>query len=187
MISRSFLLLLVSCLLWACASSPTEPEPDPLSQSSAVSVTLPGFVTGPDTTLHWYSSLKWMDDAEGRYRDNARVMQDALQREFERKGYSFVDTEANYDVVAVVILGDLQDSPELAEFFRLYPTLAEPAKNYGQGTVLVAIAPAGTRDIVWRGALEVFTPAPGQLTAEAREQRMRWAAGQLLESIPYLP
>ena len=187
MISRSLLLLLFSCLLWACANSRTEPEPDPLSHSSAVSVTLPGFVTAPGTTLRWYSSLKWMDDAEGRYRDHARVMQDALQREFERKGYSFVNTEPVYDVVAVVILGDLEDSQEMAEFFRLYPTLAEPAENFGQGTVLVAIAPAGTRDIVWRGALEVFTPSPGQLTAAAREQRMQWAAGQLLDSIPHLP
>ena len=90
MTSRLILPLLIALSLGAC-SAPA-PQPDPLSQASAVSVTLPGFVTGPGTTLHWHSDLKWMDDPEGRYKRRAKVLQQALQREFERKGYRFVET-----------------------------------------------------------------------------------------------
>jgi hypothetical protein len=146
---------------------------------------MPGFVTSPQTTLRWLSDLKWVDDPQGQYDRRARVLQEALQREFEHKGYHFVAAgeEATYDVLAVALLGQLQDQKELERIFRLYPSLAKPARGYGRGTILVAIAPAGTADIVWRGALEVFTN-PDKMPVAERDQRLQWAAGQLLRSIP---
>ena len=186
MTSRLILPLLIALSLGAC-SAPA-PQPDPLSQASAVSVTLPGFVTGPGTTLHWHSDLKWMDDPEGRYKRRAKVLQQALQREFERKGYRFVEHAENptYDVVAVALLGELKEQEKLEQVFRLYPSLAAPAKGYGRGTILVAISPTDTGDIVWRGALEVFTD-PGHQPVEQRYKRLEWAAVKLLGSIPHLP
>jgi hypothetical protein len=56
----------------------------------------------------------------------------------------------------------------------LYHSLVKPAEGYGRGTVLVAIAPTGTRDIVWRGALEVFTD-PDKMPVAERDRRMQWA------------
>ena len=90
------------------------------------------------------------------------------------------------DLVEQLGNADEVDQEKLDRFFRLYPTLAEPAKGYGSGTVLVAIAPAGTRDIVWRGALQVFTN-PEKMPVAERDQRMRWAAEKLLASIPGQP
>ena len=55
MIQRISLLLPLLALLAACNSTPTRQDTDPLQQASAISVTLPGFVTTPDTTLHWHS------------------------------------------------------------------------------------------------------------------------------------
>jgi len=146
---------------------------------------MPGFVTPAQTTLRWQSDLKWVDDPQGQYKRRARVLQEALQREFELKGYHFVEAgeAATYDVLAVALLGQLQDQKELERVFRLYPSLAKPARGYGRGTILVAIAPAGTHDIVWRGALEVFTD-PDKMPVAERDQRLQWAAGQLLRSIP---
>ena len=66
------------------------------------------------------------------------------------------------------------------------PSLAAPAKGYGRGTILVAISPTDTGDIVWRGALEVFTD-PGHQPVEQRYKRLEWAAVKLLGSIPHLP
>ena len=188
MIQRISLLLPLLALLVACNSTPTAQDTDPLQQASAISVTLPGFVTNPDTTLHWHSELLWVDDPEGRYERRAVVLQQALQKELERKGYRFVDSDeqANYDVLAVAMLGELKNQEDVESFFRLYPSLAKPAKGYGRGTVLVAIAPAGTSDIVWRGALEVYTD-PGKMPLAQREQRLQWAAKKLLASIPTLP
>ena len=188
MIQRISLLLPLLALLAACNSTPTPQDTDPLQQASAISVTLPGFVTTPDTTLHWHSELLWVDDPEGRYERRAVVLQQALQKELERKGYRFVDSDeqANYDVLAVAMLGELKNQEDVESFFRLYPSLAKPAKGYGRGTVLVAIAPAGTSDIVWRGALEVYTD-PGKMPLAQREQRLQWAAKKLLGSIPTLP
>ena len=181
---RLILPLILAMLLAACTSPPMA-KPDPLRQASAVSVTMPGFVTSPRTTLRWQSDLKWVDDPQGQYKRRARILQEALQREFERKGYHFVAAgeAATYDVLAVALLGQLQDQKELEQVFRLYPSLAKPARGYGRGTILVAIAPAGTADIVWRGALEVFTN-PDKMPVAERDQRLQWAAGQLLRNIP---
>jgi len=188
-IYRFFVPVLLPILLAACSSAPSGPKTDPLYQASAVSVTMPGFVTMPGTTLRWYSDIQWTDDPQGQYKRRAQVLQQALQREFEHKGYHFVDDPgaATYDVVAIALRGKLQDREELESVFRLYPSLAEPAKGYGQGTVLVAIAPAGTRDIVWRGALAVFTDPGGKLPVAERDQRMSWAASKILGSIPSIP
>ena len=180
--------LLLAAILGACSSVPPPAKQDPLSQASSVSVTLPGFVVEPGTTLHWRSDLRWMDDPDGQSKNRAEVLQQALQREFERKGFSFMPTSdaATYDVVAVAVLGALQDQKKLESVYRLYPSLAKPVKGYGVGTVLVAIAPSGTQDVVWRGALEVFT-YPGHLPVEKRYERLAWAAAKLLATIPAVP
>lgn len=185
---RAVFSLLLACLLAACSASQQTLKVDPLSQASAVSVTLPGFVTAAGTTLHWHSDLQWLDDPEGRYQRRARVLQQALQREFERKGYRFVEHEEKptYDVVAVALLGGLEEQEKLEEVFRLYPALAKPARGYGRGTIIVAITPADNGDIVWRGALEVFTD-PGKQPVAQRYARLEWAAVKLLASIPTLP
>lgn len=186
---RHSLLMILFALLAACSSALQKPSPPhPLEEASAVSVTLPGFVTAPGTTLHWHRELVWVDDPDGRFQRRANVLQRALEEEFERKGYRFVDDDesATYDVLAVAMLGQLEAHEEMQEFFRLYPALAKPAEGYRRGTILVAITAAGTSDVVWRGALEVYTD-PDKMPLERREQRLYWAAGKLLESIPTLP
>ena len=181
----AILILLTLSGLAACSSTPPSAGNDPLNQSSAVAVTLPGFVTGPDTTLHWHSDLVWADDAGSQLERRGQRLQQALQDEFERKGYRFVEdaAQATYDVVAVAMLGEAKKHSEILEVFRLYPALTQPAKGYKKGTVMVAIAPEGTKDIVWRGALQIFTD-PGLMPAEQRQQRLQWGARQVLGSIP---
>lgn len=186
MISR--LLLTFFAVSWLAACSSQAPDPaaqDPMGRASAVSVTMPEFVTNAETTLAWRSDLIWVDDPEGRFERRAAVLQQALREEFERKGYRFLPAgeQPDYDVVAVVLLGELKDHEEIQEVFRLYPSLAAPATGYDKGTVMLAIAPHGTRDIVWRGALEVFTD-PGMQPAHARDERATWVAQQLLGSVP---
>ena len=179
--------VLAMLALAACTSGNSKPIPaaDPLSQSSAVSVAMPGFKTAPGTTLRWHSDLMWVDDPEGRHARQAVRLQQILQDEFVRKGYVFVGAaeEANYDVLAIALLGDLEGQERIEQIFRLYPSLSADSGAYTKGNLLVALAPAGTKNIVWRGALEVFTD-PGMQAVEVREQRMHWAARQLLGSIP---
>jgi hypothetical protein len=185
---RFLLALAVSSVLVACASSPPLQTPAPLSRASAVAVAMPGFVTSADTVLRWSSDLIWVDDPEGRYERRADMLQLALQSEFERKGYAFVDSgqPANYEVLAVALLGDIEGHKEVEETFRMYPSLGSNPQGYKRGNVLVALAVAGTDIIVWRGALEVFTD-PGMEKVSIREQRMQWGARQVLSSIPNYP
>jgi len=185
---RLFLALAVSSMLFACASSPPAQEHAALSRASAVAVAMPGFVTSADTVLRWHSDLIWVDDPEGRYERRADMLQLALQNEFERKGYTFVDAgqSANYEVLAVALLGDIEGHQQVEETFRMYPSLGSNPQGYKRGNVLVALALAGTDIIVWRGALEVFTD-PGMEKVSIREQRMQWGARQVLNSIPNYP
>lgn len=180
------LLILFSLLLGlgACMSRPsTQPvQTDPLAQASAISVTLPGFKTDSGTTLRWYSSPKWVGDTGQPHL--ARKIQHYLREEFTSKGYLFVPEgeQAHYDVLLVVLQGELAEAPDVMEIFHLYPDLAGNPEGYSKGTVLVAIAPSGTRDIVWRSAMEVFTT--DELTAAQRDMRMQWGARKLLDSVP---
>ena len=185
---RLFLALAASSILFACASGPPAQQSAPLSRASAVAVAMPGFVTSPDTVLRWHSDLIWVDDPDGRYERRADVLQLALQNEFERKGYAFVDSgePANYEVLAVALLGDIKGHQQVEETFRMYPSLGSNPQGYKRGNVLVALAVAGTDIIVWRGALEVFTD-PGMEKVSIREQRMQWGARQVLSSIPSYP
>lgn len=182
---RLFLLAIFSFTLAACASDTPIQKPNPMTQASAVAVAMPEFITNENTTLRWLSNLIWVDDPEGRFERRAGMLQLALQNEFVRKGYSFVDAgePANYDVVAVAVLGAIEGYAELEEAFRLYPSLKRGHSDYKRGTVLVALAPAGTTRIVWRGALEMFTD-PGMVPIDVREKRMQWGSMQLLNSIP---
>jgi hypothetical protein len=181
------LFSLISALaLAACSTgSSAPPQPNPLSQTSAVSVAMPGFSTSSETTLRWRSDLIWVDDPEGRYERRANMLQQILQAEFERKGYEFTAPtgDATYDVVAVAVLGDLQGHEEIAKTFRLYPSLAANPAGYSRGNLLVALAYTGTDIIVWRGAIEVFAD-PEMQPLEVRQQRMQWGAQQLLRSVP---
>ena len=183
--TRFLLSLLAFVVITGCSTEGPTPEPDPMTQSSAVSVSMPGFKTDENTTLRWYSDLMWVDDPEGRYERRADLLQQILQREFEQKGYRFVgpDEDADYDVLAVALLGELSEQEEIEQVFRLYPSLADGNSGYTKGNLLVAIAPAGTRDIVWRGAIEVFSD-PSMQPLEVREKRMQWASQNLLSSIP---
>lgn len=176
--------LMVSVLV-GCAGGSSASQPDPLTQSSAVSVAMPDFKTAEDTTLRWRSDLIWVDDPEGQFERRAVMLQNALQVEFERKGYQFVgpNEQATYDVLAIAVLGELKDQEEIEQVFRLYPSLAANSQGYTPGNVLVAIAPMATRRIVWRGALEVFAN-PGMQPIEVIQRRMEWSARALLASIP---
>ena len=182
---RLLLTIIMSTALAACVSDTPARTPDPMSQSSAISVAMPGFITSPETVLRWRSDLIWIDDPEGRYERRADMLQQALQDEFGRKGYAFVGPgeTANYDVLAVALLGEIQGHAEVEEIFRMYPSLSASGDGYKRGTILVALAPAGTKVVVWRGALEIFTD-PGMQQVQIREQRMQWGARQVLSSIP---
>ena len=178
------LLPLILATLTACSSEPIRSS-DPLTQSSAVAVSKPAFVTNSDTTMSWRRDLVWVDDPDGRFERRARSLQVALQQELEHKGYQFLPqgAGADYEVLAVALLGDPGDHAELQAQVRLYPALASAAGDYEHGTVLVASAPGGSNDIVWRGALQVFSD-PGMTPVAERERRMRWGAANLLAGIP---
>lgn len=182
---RLFLVAILSWTLSACVSNTPTQTTDPMTRASAVAVAMPEFITNENTTLRWRSHLIWVDDPEGRFERRADMLQQALQNEFVRKGYSFVGAgePANYDVVAVAVLGAIEGYAELEETFRLYPSLSRGHSDYKRGSVLVALAPAGTTKIVWRGALEMFTD-PGMVPIDVREKRMQWGSMQLLNSIP---
>ena len=182
---RLFVVAILSWALTACVSDIPTQTPDPMSRASAVAVAMPEFITNENTTLRWRSKLIWVDDPEGRFERRADMLQQILQNEFVRKGYSFVDAgePANYDVVAVAVLGAIEGYAELEETFRLYPSLSTGHSDYKRGSVLVALAAAGTTRIVWRGALEMFTD-PGMVALDIREKRMQWGSMQLLSSIP---
>jgi hypothetical protein len=182
----------VTCALLVAAcngtgdANPALAATDPLSRSSVIASASPAFATPTGPVLHWYSDLVWSGDVSETSDDSASVLTRALEQELGKKGYRFTAqaSDADYDVLAVAVLGDIAAHPEIEQLFRLYPSL-RGGGSYESGNVLFAVAPAGTTEIVWRGAIEVFTGE--QFSDEIRHLRIRKASEMLLGSIPPAP
>ncbi len=189
--ARRYFTALMCCasLVAACnGTSSTSPAAttDPLTRSSVVASASPEFTRPTGPALHWHSDLIWSGSVTDTSDASAAALTRSLERVLEGKGYRFTanSREADYDVLAVAVLGDIVAHPEIEQLFRLYPSLRGDG-NFGSGNVLFAVAPAGTTDIVWRGAIEVFTGEP--LSDEARHLRIQKASEMLLGSIPPAP
>lgn len=192
MISRLLAMLVatVGASLAACNgtgdANPATAGTNPLSRSSVIASASPEFARPTGPMLHWFSDLIWSGPETATSADSAEVLLAALEAELARKGYRFTteEADADYVVLAVAVIGDIAAHPDVEQLFRLYPSL-RGGGEYDSGNVLFAIAPAGTTDIVWRGAIEVFTGE--QFSDELRHQRIRKASEMLLGSIPPAP
>ena len=167
-------------------ANPATTAANPLSRSSVIASASPEFARPTGPVMHWFSDLIWVGGSTETSDDSAAVLSAALQAELEGKGYRFTDdpAEADYDVLAVAVLGDIASHPDVEKLFRLYPSL-RGGGDYESGNVLFAVAPRGTTDIIWRGAIEVFTGE--QFSDELRHLRIRKASEMLLGSIPPAP
>ncbi len=161
-------------------------EDPELTQISAVSVARPGFELEPGASIAWRTELLWLG-GEGIEGDSPAVAQMNIRREIERqlseRGHSWVEsTDADYLMVAAVVVGDSEAGAALEELGRLYPSLSYIPRTLETGTLLVAMSRPGSPVVLWRSALQ--TAITHDHSQAAREARLRAVVRSLLNTLP---
>ena len=109
-------------------------------------------------------------------------MQEVIQVYLTDAGAQFVDNQedADYLVAAAFIADNTLSKEEMAERFRLYPTLLAH-RRYDTGTLVAGLLPPEGGDARWRGAIQVYTVA---MPDDVVRQRVRAGVARLLDNIP---
>ncbi len=190
-LSRRFttlLITLLTTLLLTAGCSTTGKDgqdlPLPLNDANVISVTLPGVAVTRDTKLAWYSDIVLIRGEKGYPPPpiidyTKTVIQDYLQD----AGAQFVETpgEADYLVGAAFVADNALSKEEMAQRFRLYPTLLSH-RRYDTGTLVVGLLPPAGGDARWRGAIQIYND--NSLPDEVKRQRVRAGVARLLDNIP---
>lgn len=173
-------LLAMLLALVACAINVT----NPLSESTAVTFSQPGFWLEPGATLYWRSERIYIYDDPGRKPDNVQpYLKQEIQGYLETEKFQFVDDRnlARYGLVAVIVLGDEVTARDIMKQFGLTPSF-NATRFFKKGTIVVALLDAASEEIVWRGSLEAnisLSVSPG-----VRQQRVRQMTHKLLDKLP---
>ncbi len=168
--------------------------PAEFGSSSTVAVSQPDFKPRRDELLNWFSEVIWVGESvldQEKLRALKQFVKQELEQQLKAKGYrvSEVDkntlyTQAHYQIVAMIVQGEISDKPEVASLVKLYPGLSEQSRTAKKGTLIFAIVPTGTKKAAWRGAIQVFTAKPGELPIEVRRARLSAAVANLIRSVP---
>jgi len=97
----------------------------PLTNSTAVTFSQPGFWLEPGSKLYWRSDLVYIFDEPGKNSENTRpFLQQETQSWLESRTYEFVEDNSltNYGLMAVVVLGNEVTALEIMQRFDLTPS-----------------------------------------------------------------
>lgn len=177
----------VACLvLAACGTAGKDADrlPAPLNNTNIISVTLPGVAVTRETKLAWYSDIVLIrTDTSFPQSHMVDYMKAVIQDYLTDAGAQFVENrdEADYLVAAAFVADNALTKEQLAERFRLYPTLLSH-RRYPTGTLVAGLLPPEGGDARWRGAIQVYTKST--LPDEVKRQRVRDSVARLLDNIP---
>ena len=183
---RALILLALSLMLAACSNMSRDANnlPVPLNNSNVISVTLPGVAVTDETKLAWYSDIVLIRGEQGYPDVNViAYMKTVIQDYLIEAGAQIVDdpAEADYLVAAAFVADNTLTREEMAQRFRLYPSLLSH-RRYDTGTLVAGLLPPAGGDARWRGAIQVYTNA--SLPDEVKRQRVRTSVKKLLDNIP---
>jgi len=157
---------------------------NPLSESTAVTFSQPGFWLEPGSTFYWRSGQIYIYDDPGKEPDKVQpYLKREIQAYLETEKFHFTDdrNQARFGLVAVVVLGDEVTARDIMKQFGLAPSF-NATRFFKKGTIVVAILDAASEVIVWRGSLEAnisLSVAPG-----VRKKRVREMTHKLLDTLP---
>lgn len=184
-IKNSKFLLFGTLLIACCTTSSCFFDiRKPISESSMITFTQPEFSLQRGSTFYWLSDLVFLfNDARQKPKDVRPFLQYEIQSHLEHNGYRFVSVsdDAQYGLVAVVVLGEGMTAADVLNRFDLTPSF-KASRIYEQGTMVIAIFDRATQKIMWRGALQANVNL--KLPPEERRKRVQWGVNKLLSSLP---
>lgn len=187
----NIIVILLSILLFSCTTQTTQPpKPSELEAQSSVTVKDPSFQPEKDQAIAWLQSLTWVGLPAGtEVQDWTDFIETTIQHEFETKGYQVVDGNAQYQILAFIVMDEMSSHPDLEALFQLYPDVGKSATQRERGTLILALVPHKASPIpsiqtAWRGAIQIFRANDGELKESAGRDRVGKAIKALMNSIP---
>ena len=175
------------CFLSGCSLSGLSEgnEQARLKQASVIAVAMPDFNLPPGAKLAWYSDIilvRTEEDAERR--QLIPFVRNEIQKTLTARGYQFVPEkgDSDYLVGVVIVLDEAMSDEQLAQRFRLHPSL-KAGGDYKKGTLLLGFLNPRSLHAEWRGAIQVFTDQ--SLAIETRKERITGAVNRLINKVPY--
>lgn len=146
-----------------------------LNKLSAVAVVAPGFAMEPSATLAWRSEVLLLRSevvAEAGAAIDSAVVKSAIENQLQLQGHRFADVDqADYLLIAAIVLGDNAKARNLKELARLYPSLENVSGTLEKGTLLIGLSRPGSPVVLWRAALQAYlAEVPNQQQSELRLQ-----------------
>jgi hypothetical protein len=160
------------------------------------------------TDFSGYETYRWFDDVNPsrtaeyrRYNSSDELIREAANAALRRKGMTLVEDDraeflVNYRLSAdsKMDMNAYYNQPGLhggvatgtyGTSVALGVNLGNPGPvYYKEGTVLIDIIDAQTREVVWRGAAEGRLPKPGDMSLDKRNQIIREVVPAILDSFP---
>lgn len=187
MFRLSWMVCCVSLVLAACVEQKQTVRVDnELNRLSAVAVVAPGFAMERGATLAWRSEvllLRSESVVEAGVSVSPATVQSAIEKQLQQQGHSFVSVEqANYVLIAAIVLGESEEGRDLGELARLYPSLEGVSDTLEKGTLMVGLSRPGSPVILWRAALQAYlADDPSQ---QQSAQRLQAVIASLFGTLP---
>ena len=183
-------LLIVLPMAFAVTACVTEQVTSPLEQEaprvSAVAVSQQGFAVEPGESVAWRSEILWVgNDAKAQYRTalTSLGIKQEIENQLVDEGLKLASPDqADYTIIAAVVIGDTTDGIAVQELARLYPALGVVSQTLEKGSLMIALSRPGSPLVLWRGAVQTYISA--DIPVETRKLRLQSVVRSLLTTIP---
>ncbi len=182
---RLTLLMLLCLILIACTgSSNLVQRQQDLARSSVVTSTTGTINVNPDSSILVPPLMPVYSDTKLELnQEKISHITSALQNEFRQKGFTLSSDpdSTTYRIKPAVLYGNALNSMDFIDEYGVQPFLSGES-GLERGTLIVLVIHAGSKQVVWRGAVQLFTDET--LTLEQSHQRVDHAVRELLEHFP---
>lgn len=182
----------IACALLAGCVNTTTSSDAPSPTYTAVSVALPEFKPRSGETLEWLGPVLVSGDFSVEVKDwAAEITANRVEGAMSDRGYRFAGERNGDYLLFGAILGGLGEelTPEqrdLIGLLQLYPSLGAAGAPDRNMLVLAVTSREkfGDGNPLWKAAIEMYAADDGELSEDARLQRLENAVQQLVATLP---
>lgn len=192
---RASMVFFIAICVAACSSG-GQHIPDAAKQYSNISAVNPSFKPRQGQTVAWYSPIIWSSAALPESTALQSFLSKLVEAQLELKGFKMVTDKqsADYIIGAAIVDGESEQSSQLENLFKLFPSVGKVSDRFAESEALIGIIrgselhlleddDVGSGIALWRSSLKAYVLGES-VSEQEREQRFRFFAAQLMRGLP---
>ena len=186
---RKLLIIAGALILAACTTTQSQLQEDGMKlDPSIISVSTPGWQIPSGSKFAWMqSAIKLYEDKRLDSSSIQYLIEKNIKTNLLNMGFQFVDSEsaADYTIAYTAALESSLDDTTILRRYGLVPgnmRVPEQNPNYEKGTLLIYAFDAGSRDVVWRSAVQAAVDFT--LGEQERRQRIGPVIRDMFDTLP---